>query len=79
MFAEDGSRSRHEKRFFFKNESTKLTIALSSEGGAYFKAEAKANHMQYQKMIRQLLDEYVSYQIRCKDTSVTPLPRPPQP
>ena len=45
-----------------KNENTKVTISLSSESVAYFKATAKKHHMQYQKMIRQLLDEYVSHQ-----------------
>jgi len=45
-----------------KNENTKVTISLSSESVAFFKEAAKANHMQYQKMIRQLLDEYVSLQ-----------------
>lgn len=45
-----------------KNENTKVTISLSSESVAYFKASAKKHHMQYQKMIRQLLDEYVSHQ-----------------
>ncbi|WP_424947423.1 hypothetical protein [Candidatus Spongiihabitans sp.] len=44
----------------FKGENTKVTISLSSESIAYFKAEAKANHTQYQKMIRQLLDVYVA-------------------
>jgi predicted DNA binding CopG/RHH family protein len=45
-----------------KNENTKVTISLSSESVAFFKAAAKKHHMQYQKMIRQLLDEYVSHQ-----------------
>jgi hypothetical protein len=45
-----------------KNEQTKVTIALSSESVAFFKAAAKKHHTQYQKMIRQLLDEYVSQQ-----------------
>jgi len=45
-----------------KNENTKVTISLSSESVAYFKEVAEANHMQYQKMIRQLLDEYVAHQ-----------------
>ena len=44
----------------FKSENTKVTISLSSESIAYFKAEAKANHTQYQKMIRRLLDVYVA-------------------
>jgi len=45
-----------------KNEQTKVTIHLSSETVAYFKAAADKHHMQYQKMIRQLLDEYVAHQ-----------------
>ena len=47
-----------------KNESTKVTISLSSESVAYFKGIAKEHHMQYQKIIRQLLDEYVAEQKR---------------
>ena len=45
-----------------KNEGTKITITLSSESVAYFKKVAKENNLQYQKMIRQLLDEYVARQ-----------------
>ena len=45
-----------------KNKNTKVTISLSSESVAYFKDAAKKHHMQYQKMIRQLLDEYVEHQ-----------------
>ena len=45
-----------------KNQNTKVTISLSSESIAYFKDAAKKHHMQYQKMIRQLLDEYVAHQ-----------------
>lgn len=47
-----------------KNENTKVTISLSSESVAYFKNVAKEHHMQYQKIIRQLLDEYVAHQKR---------------
>ena len=43
-----------------KSAQTKITISLSSESVAFFKAEAKKHHMQYQRMIRQLLDEYVA-------------------
>jgi len=50
------------KELSFKSESTKVTITLSSESVAYFKEAAKENHMQYQRMIRQLLDEYVAHQ-----------------
>ena len=45
-----------------KNKNTKVTISLSAESVAYFKDAAKKHHMQYQKMIRQLLDEYVAHQ-----------------
>lgn len=43
-----------------KNEQTKITISLSTESVDFFKATAKKHNMQYQKMIRQLLDEYVA-------------------
>ncbi len=45
-----------------KKQNTKVTISLSSESVAYFKGAAKKHHMQYQKIIRQLLDEYVEHQ-----------------
>lgn len=45
-----------------KKQNTKVTISLSSESVAYFKNTAKKHHMQYQKIIRQLLDEYVAHQ-----------------
>ena len=44
-----------------KNEQTKVTISLSSESVDFFKEAARKHHMQYQKMIRQLLDEYVAH------------------
>ena len=50
------------KELKLKSENTKVTISLSSESVDYFKSVAKENHMQYQKMIRQLLDEYVAHQ-----------------
>ncbi len=49
-----------------KNENTKITISLSKESIDFFKAAAEKNDMQYQKMIRQLLDEYVAHQKRIK-------------
>lgn len=45
-----------------KNKNTKITISLSAESIAFFKSAAEKNHMQYQKIIRQLLDEYVAHQ-----------------
>ena len=47
-----------------KRKNTKVTISLSSESVAYFKDIAKKHHLQYQKIIRQLLDEYVAHQKR---------------
>ena len=50
------------KELSLRNKNTKVTISLSSESVTYFKDTAKKHHMQYQKMIRQLLDEYVKHQ-----------------
>ena len=49
-----------------KKQNTKVTISLSSESVAYFKSTAKKHHMQYQKIIRQLLDDYVAHQKNSK-------------
>ena len=45
-----------------KSQNTKVTISLSSESVSFFKDMAEKHHMQYQKIIRQLLDEYVAQQ-----------------
>lgn len=45
-----------------KEETVKVTIALSKSSVAYFKKEAKKYKTQYQKMIRKLLDEYTAHQ-----------------
>ena len=44
----------------FKDQTVKVTIALSKESVDFFKQEAKKHHTQYQKMIRRLLDTYTS-------------------
>ena len=44
-----------------KNDTTKITITLSTGSVEYFKSVAEECGMQYQKMIRQLLDEYVAH------------------
>lgn len=54
------------KDLALENQQTKVTISLSSESVAYFKEAAKKHHMQYQKMIRELLDEYVAQQKSAK-------------
>jgi len=50
------------KELKLKSENTKITISLSTASVEFFKIAAEQNHMQYQKMIRQLLDEYVAHQ-----------------
>lgn len=50
-----------------KNKQTKVTISLSSESVAFFKEAAKKHHTQYQRMIRQLLDDYVARQKRANE------------
>jgi predicted DNA binding CopG/RHH family protein len=44
----------------FKEETVKVTIALSKESVEFFKKEAIKHNTQYQKMIRRLLDVYSS-------------------
>ncbi len=48
----------------FREESVKVTIALSKKSVDFFKAEAGKHHTQYQRMIRQLIDAYVDSQER---------------
>jgi len=45
-----------------KDETVKVTIALSKSSIEFFKKEAKKFNTQYQKMIRRLLDEYATRQ-----------------
>jgi predicted DNA binding CopG/RHH family protein len=47
----------------FKEETVKVTIALSKVSVEFFKQEAEKNHVPYQKMIRRLLDEYAEYHL----------------
>jgi predicted DNA binding CopG/RHH family protein len=42
----------------FREETVKVTIALSRASVEFFKQEAALNQVSYQKMIRRLLDEY---------------------
>ena len=42
----------------FKDDTMKVTIALSRSSVEFFKREAKKHDTQYQKMIRRLLDTY---------------------
>jgi predicted DNA binding CopG/RHH family protein len=45
-----------------KDKNVKITIALSKESIDYFKQEAARHDIKYQRMIRNLLDLYVSWQ-----------------
>lgn len=47
------------ERLVFKEDSVKVTISLSSKSVRFFKAEATKRGVQYQRMIRRLLDAYV--------------------
>ncbi|MCO5195986.1 MAG: BrnA antitoxin family protein [Anaerolineae bacterium] len=42
----------------FRDETVKVTIALSRASVEFFKAEGEKNNVPYQRMIRRLLDEY---------------------
>jgi predicted DNA binding CopG/RHH family protein len=42
----------------FKEDTVKVTIALSRSSVEFFKREAAKHQVPYQKMIRRLLDEY---------------------
>ncbi|MGE5314983.1 MAG: CopG family transcriptional regulator [Acidobacteriota bacterium] len=50
-----------EKLIFKKEENIKVTINLNKSSVEFFKHLAKKNNVQYQKVIRNLLDYYASY------------------
>ena len=50
------------EELILKDETVKVTIALSKTSVDFFKNEAKKHNTQYQKMIRRLLDEYAAHQ-----------------
>ena len=43
-----------------RQDTVKVTIGLSKPTVEFFKARARQNHTQYQKMIRRLLDLYAA-------------------
>ena len=51
----------HPDQLAMKNENVKVTITLSKESIEFFKQVAKKHHSPYQKMIRNILDSYVSH------------------
>lgn len=44
-----------------KEETVKVTLALTKESVEFFKREAEENDTQYQKMIRVLVDQYAEH------------------
>ena len=44
-----------------KEENVKVTLTLSKESIDFFKSSAKENHVGYQTMIRNLLDQYTHH------------------
>ncbi len=51
----------------FKESNTRVTINLKASNVAYFKREAKKHGTQYQKLIRNVLDHYVTSAERGKE------------
>jgi len=47
-----------------RQQQTKVTISLSTESVEFFKKAARKHNAPYQKLIRQLLDDYVAQQKR---------------
>ena len=45
-------------KLVFKEETVKVTLALSKQSVDFFKGRAKAQKVPYQRMIRNLLDRY---------------------
>ena len=43
-----------------REDTVKVTIALSKASVEFFKSQAARNHVSYQKMIRRLIDWYAS-------------------
>ncbi len=48
------------KDLVLKEETTKVTIALTKSSVEFFKNEAAKHHTHYQTMIRALIDQYTS-------------------
>jgi predicted DNA binding CopG/RHH family protein len=45
----------------FREDTVKVTIALSKASVEFFKQEATKHKVSYQRLIRRLLDEYTHY------------------
>jgi len=49
------------EKLILKEDTTKVTLMLSTESVNYFKKEAEKHHAHYQTMIRTLLDAYTKH------------------
>ena len=47
----------------FREDTVKVTIALSKASVDFFKQEATKHKVSYQRLIRRLLDEYAHYHV----------------
>ena len=47
-----------------KEETRKITIALSKRSVEFFKNAAKQNHIPYQQLIRKVLDNYTEHYVK---------------
>lgn len=55
------------KELALKEETVKVTISLTKGSVDFFKVQAKEHHTNYQKMIRQLLNQYSThYKLRAR-------------
>ena len=59
----------------YREESVKVTLALSKTSIEFFKSEATKHHTQYQRMIRRLLDAYVEGQTPTRQATRKPRAR----
>lgn len=61
-FTRERARHRHTRCYGsgrFKEDTVKVTIALSKSSVEFFKEKAEEHNTAYQKIIRRLLDSYV--------------------
>ena len=45
-------------------DKIKITLTLTADSIVFFKEQAEKHDIQYQRLIRQILDEYVAHQMR---------------
>ena len=48
-------------KLVFKEDTVKVTLALSKESVAFFKRQAKSRNVPYQRMIKSVVDKYARH------------------